>query len=245
MKLIFQVLAILLIFVLVVVALYVSDIKKEEKEKKRKEEETRLKYEFERTTAWENAQKEMAMREEIKKATKEAYKPKETPIVPNQDLFMRRDPETKQQNPDQLPFKMPYFQNLGGIEKFASQNRKETSPHYGEFAGFKRGSMSLGENKFGTSENADVSVYSRGGRIGPAPIQPRRNLADMFGYDTSIGTFTADQNKSEDESKAIQPETPKKSSSKGKSKTAKKSTHKQMDALSQLRSEEFNGMNRR
>lgn len=249
MRLLFQVLAILLIFVLVVIALYVADVKKEEKEKRENEAKERLEYDFQRDSAWENAQKEMKMREEIKKATAQVYKPQETPLVPNQDIFTRKDPDDKLPNENQLPFKMPYFQNLGGIEKFASQSRKENTPHFGEFSGFKRGSMSLSEDKFGTSDNQDFSVYSRGGRAGPMPIQPRRNLAEMFGYDTSMGpTMTSSAENKEEMKKSSQTDNNKSRKTSGKSKAQAKTNSKptqHMDALSQLRSEQFASMGRR
>ena len=249
MRLLFQVLAILLIFVLIVIALYVADVKKEEKEKHEDKAKERIDYDFQRETAWENAQKEIQMREEIKKATAQAYKPQETPIVPNQDLFNRKDPEDKLPNENQLPFKMPYFQNLGGIEKFAAQSRKENAPHFGEFAGFKRGAMSLGENNFGTSDNQDVSVYSRGGRAGPAPIQPRRNLADMFGYETNMApSIETPPSPVAEQTKAPSNPIPKPVKAPKKSRAQPKPQSKpvqHMDALSQLRSEGFSSMGRR
>lgn len=248
MRLLFQVLAILLIFVLVIVVLYIADVKKEEKEKHKNEAKERLEYGFQRDSIWENAQKEMKMREEIKKATAQAYKPQETPLVPNQDIFTRKDPDDKLPNENQLPFKMPYFQNLGGIEKFASQSRKENTPHFGEFSGFRRGSMSLSEDKFGTSNNEDLSVYSRGGRAGPMPIQPRRNLAEMFGYETSMSPTTTNSAENKEEMN-IAPQTNNKSrKTSGKSKVNSKTSSipaQHMDALSQLRSEEFSSMGRR
>lgn len=244
MRLLFQVLLILLIFVLVVVVLYIADIKKDENEAKE-----RLENDFQRDSVWENAQKEMKMREEIKKATAQVYKPQETPLVPNQDIFTRKDPEAKLPNEKQLPFKMPYFQNLGGIEKFASQSRKENTPHFNEFAGFKRGTMSLSEDKFGANDNQDFAVYSRGGRAGPKPIKPRRTLAEMFGYDTGIGPtmMESTENKKEMEN------TPKTDNNKSKKTSGKSKAHSKtksiptqhMDALSQLRSEEFPSMSRR
>lgn len=243
MRLLFQVLAILLIFVLVVIVLYIADVKKEENEAKE-----RLEYGFQRDSVWENAQKEMKMREEIKKATAQAYKPQETPLVPNQDIFTRKDPDNKLPNENQLPFQMPYFQNLGGIEKFASQSRKENTPHFAEFSGFKRGSMSLSEDKFGTSDNQDFSVYSRGEKAGPMPIQPRRNLAEMFGYDTSIGPITTNSAENKEEMN-IAPQTNNKSrKTSGNSKANSKTSSipaQHMDALSQLRSEEFSSIGRR
>lgn len=239
MRLLFQVLAILLIFVLVVVALYIADIKKEEEN----EAKERLEYEFKRDSAWENAQKEMKMREEIKKATAQVYKPQETPLVPNQEIFTRKDPEEKLPNENQLPFKMPYFQNLGGIEKFASQSRKESTPHFGEFSGFKRGSMSLSEDKFGTSDNQDFSVYSRGGKAGPMPIQPRRNLAEMFGY---VANMDLTPTNSMEKAPQTNNNKPRKASGKSRAHSKTNPTPVQhMDALSQLRSEEFASMGRR
>lgn len=248
MRLLFQLLAILLIFVLVVVVLYVADVKREAKEKRENEAKERLEYGFQRESAWENAQKEMKMREEIKKATAQAYKPQETPIVPNQDIFNRKDPEAKLPNENQLPFKMPYFQNLGGIEKFTAQSRKENTPHFGEFSGFKRGAMSVGENNFGTSDNQDFSVYSRGGRAGPAPIQPRRNLAEMFGYDTSNAPSMV--NSAENKEEQLKPsqganKKPRKTSGKSKAQPKPSQQSQPMDALSQLRSEGFSSMGRR
>lgn len=245
MRLLFQVLALLLIFSLVIGLLYIYDIKKEEREKKEREANEQLKYEFERDNAWENAQKQMKMRDEIKKATAEAYKPQEVQVAPNQELFNRRDPEGNHQHQGELPFKMPYFQNLGGIEKFSSQAREKNTPHFGEFAGFKRGSMSLGENRFGESNNQEVSVYSRGGRTGPSPIQPRRNLADMFGFDQSPADFTSPSTKSVNDETVEDKKPAKKSSSKGKTSTSKVKPSQSMDALSQLRSEEFASMGRK
>lgn len=249
MRLLFQVLAILLIFVLVVVTLYIADVKKEEKEKSENETKERLEYDFQGDSVWENAQKEMKMREEIKKATAQAYKPQETPLVPNQDIFTRKDPDAKLPNEKQLPFKMPYFQNLGGIEKFASQSRKENTPHFNEFAGFKRGTMSLSEDQFGASDNQEFSVYSRGGRAGPKPIQPRKTLAEMFGYDTYIGpTMMESAENKEEMEKTHQSDNNKSKKTSGKSKANSKTKSiptQHMDALSQLRSEEFPSMNRK
>lgn len=248
MRLLFQVLAILLIFVLVVIVLYIADVKKEEKEKRENEAKERLEHGFQRDSVWENAQKEMKMREEIKKATAQAYNPQETLLVPNQDIFTRKDPDDKLPNENQLPFKMPYFQNLGGIEKFASQSRKENTPHFSEFSGFKRGSISLSEDKFSTSDNQDVSVYSRGGRAGPAPIQPRRNLAEMFGYDTSMSPTTTNSAENKEEMNMTPQANNKSRKTSGKSKLHSKTNSipaQHMDALSQLRSEEFSSMGRR
>lgn len=249
MRLLFQVLLILLIFVLVVVVLYIADIKKEENERSENEAKERLENDFQRDSVWENAQKEMKMREEIKKATAQVYKPQETPLVPNQDIFTRKDPDAKLPNEKQLPFKMPYFQNLGGIEKFASQSRKENTPHFNEFAGFKRGTMSLSEDKFSASDNQDFAVYSRGGRAGPKPIKPRRTLAEMFGYDTGIGpTMMESAENKEEIEKTPQTDNNKSKKTSGKSKAHSKTKSipaQHMDALSQIRSEEFPSMSRR